>query len=140
MLLAMSARKPAVKEPPAFYPCEYETFMWAVMMAESGGNPRAVYMESWGEESLGLYQLSVSDSKRYADCPSSRDALFDPILNTKCKDSVIKKLRYLHPDENWSQVGGRYWSVLRHPTYWPKARTLPYLNFKKYAASKGCII
>ncbi len=123
-----------------FYPCSEIDFWFAVMIAESGGNPRAVYMEAWGEESLGLFQLSVSDSKRYADCPNSREALFDPAINTKCKDSVIKKLRYLHPSENWSQVGGRYWSVLRHPTYWPKARTQPYLNFKKYALSRGCMI
>jgi hypothetical protein len=112
--------------------------MWALMMQESSGNPKAAYMEEWGEESLGLYQLSVSDSKRYPDCPNSREALFDKAINTKCAESVIMTLRKLHPDENWSQALGRYWSTLRTPKDWPNARTAPFIGFKKYLAQRGC--
>jgi hypothetical protein len=126
------------KKPVSYLPCDEKDFWWAVMMAESGGNPKAVYMEAWGEESLGLYMLSVSDSKRYKDCPDSREALFNPIINTKCKDSIFNTLRKRYPDKNVWEVGGMYWSTLRNPTYWKNKPLKPYKNFKYFAAKKGC--
>ncbi len=110
------------------------------MQAESGGNPLHVYRESWGENSVGLYQLSPSDSTRYKDCPNSEAELKDGAKNEKCKDSIVRTLRLKYPNENYSQVLGRYWSTLRTPKDWPSARTAPFQSFKYYAAKKGCVL
>lgn len=133
-------KNPDLPLPPAsFFPCEESVFWRAVMMAESSGNPKAVYMESWGEESLGLFQLSVSDSTRYQDCPKTREELFDPVKNTRCKDSIASTLRSKYPTESWSKVLGRYWSVVRRAEYWGKDSP-GYKNFVSYAKSYGCEI
>lgn len=110
------------------------------MQAESGGNSRLIYKEQWGENSVGLYQLSASDSFRYKDCPKTEAELMNPEINTRCKDSIFKTLRAAHPNENVWQVGGRYWATLRRPKEWPDARRKPFEDFKGYAAQRGCSI
>jgi hypothetical protein len=142
----MSAKKPPVKES-SFYPCSEEVFWWAVRWAESSNNPRAVYMEAWGENSVGLYMLSASDSKRYKDCPSTEEELKDPVKNEKCAMSIAKTLRAKYPAENWSQVLGLYWSTLRarNEPKWATWRAKNpkhngFDNFVKFANQKGCVI
>jgi hypothetical protein len=121
------------------FPCGKDTFFYALMMQESSGNPRAVYMESFGVESLGLFQVSLQDKgPRYKCNFTDRESVFDPIKNRDCAEKILAKLRIEYPNDNIWQYGGRYFSTLRHPTYWPKARTQPYLNFKKFAESRGC--
>lgn len=124
-----------------YLPCGDSVFWWSVMMAESGGNPRSVYHEPppLNEDSIGLYQLSVSDSKRYPGCPTTKNELYDPVLNTKCKDLIAAKLRKLYPHDNWSASLGKYWSTLRRKPEWPKDYS-GYLSFKKFAATKNCVI
>ena len=128
------------KKQVSFLPCREDIFWWAVRWAESTGNPRSVYMESWGEESIGLYQLSVSDSTRYANCPSTREELFDPVKNTACKDSIAKTLRAKYPNLSYQLVLGKYWAVMRGPDWKDKMRTQSWNNFRKYAQQKGCMI
>lgn len=123
-----------------FYPCGYDVFWKAVMQAESGGNSHMIYHESFGIDSLGLYQVSFEDAARYA-CPfKTRDDAFDPLLNTICKDLIAEKIRKRYPNENVWQAMGRYWSTLRHPKYWPGYRTQPFENFKAEAKKLGCEI
>ena len=136
LLLGMSSKAPLIKAD--FYPCKEADFKWAMVETESGHNPKSVYMEAWGEESLGLYQLSVTDSLRYEGCPNNKQGLFNPDLNTKCAENIMSKLRILHPTENIFQNYGRYWSCVRNPKYWPNAARIPWNNFVKYAATRGC--
>lgn len=139
LLLLVLSCKPKDKSA-EFYPCKSESdFFYALMQAESGGNSHSIFNEPppLNQESLGLFQLSTTDSSR--GCSSKREDYFDPVKNTQCKDLIVKDLRARYSG-NWSQVLGRYWSTLRHPTYWPNARTEPYLNFKRYAAMRGCLI
>ena len=130
--------KPPVQVVEAFLPCSHEIFWWAVMQAESSGNPRCVYHESFGIDSLGLFQVSFEDAARYA-CPfKTREDAFDPLKNTICKDLIVERLRKLHPTESWSRVLGRYWSSLRDKS-WGKEYS-GYKHFKAYALQKGCQI
>lgn len=135
------------REPTAFYPCEESVFWEAVRWAESSNNPKAIYREAWGENSVGLYMLSASDSKRYADCPKTEAELFDPKINEKCAMSIANTLRAKSPNENWSQVLGAYWSVLRARSEpkWKEWRAKNpnhsgFDNFVKFAKDRGCII
>lgn len=129
------------KEPVSFYPCPYEDFMWALMMQESSGNPRAVYMESFNVESLGLFQVSLQDKgPRYKCNFTDRESVFDPKRNRDCADKILARLRVEFPNDNVWQMGGRYFSTLRHPTYWKDARKAPFEGFKKYLTQRGCII
>jgi len=137
---------PVVKEPPvpSFYPCEEEVFWWAVMMAESGGNPKTRYVESTGEVSGGLYQLSVGDAGRYGCTFGSEADLYDAKKNTDCKDKIAAKLRAKYPTEKWSKSLGRYWGTMRSKEEWPEyfvkyPNHNGYKNIQKYAAQKGCI-
>ena len=108
-------------------------------MAESGGNPKTVYHESFGLDSLGLYQISFEDAARY-NCPfKKREDTFNPDLNTICKDLIEDKLKAKYPEENWSKSLGRYCSSLRRKEDWGKDYP-GYLNFKKFAAQRGCVI
>jgi hypothetical protein len=135
--LANCTTKNVVK---SFYPCDESVFWWAVMQAESGGNPLHIYNEPppLNQESIGLFQLSTTDSSY--GCSKVRADYFDPKKNTACKDLIVKGLRAKYPSENWSQALGRYWSTLRSPKEWPNARTEPFKNFKYYAEKKGCEI
>lgn len=124
--------------------------MWALMMQESSGNPRAVFHESLGDkpcpyhdgkiglDSLGLFQVSLQDKgSRYKCNFTDRESVFDPVKNRDCADKILAKLR-LETDGNWCQTGGRYFSTLRCPEHWPDARKLPFEKFKMYAAQRGC--
>lgn len=138
----------ASKAPTPFLPCSDEIFWFAVRQAECNKKekkyPRCVYMEDWGEESLGLYQLSVSDSKRHQNCPSDREKLLDPTLNEKCKNQIAADL-IRDNQGNYSQVLGKYWSSLRSNKDWEQFhKTYPkhqgWNNFVNEAASRGCTI
>lgn len=128
------------KKTTSFYPCDEDVFWWAVMQAESGGNPLHIFNEPppLNQESIGLFQLSTTDSSY--GCSSKREDYFDPVKNTDCKNKIAAKLRSKYPHENWSQSLGRYWSTLRTPKDWPNARTTPFKSFKYYAGKKGCIV
>ena len=140
IVLLISCKKETVKEV-SFYPCPYEDFMWALEAQESNHNPRAVYMESFGVESLGLFQVSLQDKgSRYKCNFTDRESVFDPKKNRDCADKILARLRVEYPNDNVWQMGGRYFSTLRHPTYWPSARKAPFEGFKKYAAQRGCTI
>jgi len=146
LLTGFAARKPVVKEPPApsFYPCEEEVFWWAVMMAESGGNPKTRYVESTGEVSGGLYQLSVGDAGRYGCNFRSEPDLYDAVKNTDCKDKIAAKLRAKYPTEKWSKSLARYWGTMRSKEEWPEyflkyPTHNGYKNIQKYAKQKGCV-
>ena len=147
LLSGFAARKPPVNDPPvpSFYPCEESVFWWAVMMAESSGNPKTRYVESTGEVSGGLYQLSVGDAGRYGCAFKSEADLYDAAKNTDCKDKIAAKLRSKYPTEKWSKSLGRYWGTMRSKAEWPDYhKKYPthkgYLNIQKYAARKGCVI
>lgn len=106
------------------------------MQAESGGNSRLIYHESFGIDSVGIYQVSYEDAFRY-QCPfKTKEDLFNDKLNTQCKDLIAAKL--IAQGGNWSQALGKYWSTLRSPEAWPDARRKPFEDFKKYAAQRGC--
>jgi len=136
--MAMSARKPAVKD--TFYPCDYETFMWAVEDAESGHNPKARFVESNGEISGGLFQMSVGDSGRYG-CKFKTEAdLYNPIYNRECAEKAMIILRNKYPTLSYQLALGKYWAVLRGPEWGKEMRPTAWNNFTKAAASKGCNI
>jgi hypothetical protein len=128
-----------VKELP-YLPCEEQTFWMAVMLAESSGDPRAKTMESFGEYSIGWFQLSVSDSTRYANCPSTEEQLMNPITNMRCKDSIAQSLRARYPRESYQLALGRYWAVLRGPEWKDKMRVTAWNNFTRYAQTLGCVV
>ncbi len=115
------------------------------MQAESGGNTNTRYVERGGEISGGLYQLSVGDAARYGCKFKTEKDLYNPELNTDCKDKIITKLRAKYPTESWDMVCGKYWSVCRSKAKWPEYhKSYPnhkgYENLQKFAATKGCII
>jgi hypothetical protein len=142
----------------SFYPCKYEDFWWAVSMAESGGNPKSVYHESFpkdkwcphhnkmGMDSLGLFQVSFPEDRDRYQCPfNNRDSAFSAVLNATCKDLIAEKLKANNPNKNWSQVLGLYWSTLRSYTDWKKwhednPNHHGFDDFRKFAAQRGCVI
>lgn len=110
------------------------------MMAESGGNPRAVYKESNGVISAGLYQLSVVDGKYYGCDFKNIEDVFDSKKNTECKDKISIKLRSKYPILSYQLALGKYWGPLRGPEWGDKMRPKGWNNFVKFAAKKGCVI
>lgn len=100
--------------------------VWAKMFVaiayfESGYDPRSVYKESWGEDSLGLYQLSVPDALPW--CKHTREDLFDPITNIDCAVPLMAELverdKVVTAGINGKTAKGaaRYWAVMRGGTY-----------------------
>lgn len=114
--------------------------MWSVMMAESGGNTNSRYVESNGEISGGLFQMSVGDSNRYG-CKFKTEAdLYNPIYNRDCAEKAMVKLRKMYPNLSYQLALGKYWAVLRCEDWGKEMRVSACRNFKKYAKQKGCII
>jgi hypothetical protein len=133
------------KQEASFYPCEPNVFFYALMMAESSGNPKTRFVESNGEVSGGLYQVSVGDAGRYGCNFKTEADLYDPVRNTDCRDKIIKKLRERYPTEAWDESLARYWGTLRSKAKWPDYhKRYPnhrgYINFQYYAKQKGCVI
>lgn len=110
-------------------------------MAESGGNPKAVYMEPapLNYESIGLFQLSPEDHRGYPKCSDKREDYFDPVKNTECKDAIVEKLRAKYPSLGYQLALGKYWSCLRGPEWGDKQRS-GFNRFKSYALQKNCVI
>jgi hypothetical protein len=144
-LMGLSARKPSDgNTAEKFYPCSEEVFWWAVRMAESGDIPDGkCHKERGGELSCGLYQLSFKDAKQYGCQFKKFDDLFDPKLNTDCKDRIAAKLR--KDGGTWDNALARYWGTMRsknNPTWkeWHKQNPnhTGYENLQKHAASRGC--
>lgn len=151
LLLSLIGCKKVVKdltpvEAASFYPCQTEEIFWyAVMMSESGGNPKTRYVERGGEVSGGLYQLSVGDAGRYGCDFKSETDLYDPKKNTDCKNRIASKLRAMYPSLGWELVLGKYWGTMRSKAKWPEYhKSYPnhkgYVNLQKYAKERGCII
>lgn len=116
-------------------------------MAESGGNPNAKFIESDGTLSGGLYQLSITDAELYG-CPFKKGSdLFNPDLNTLCKDLIEASLKKQHPTEPWDIALARYWGTMRshNNPYWKEyfikyPKHNGYVNLQKYAKELGCVI
>lgn len=137
LIVTACKNKTAVISSDSFYPCDPIIFWEAVKWAESSNDPMTKYMESWGEASLGLYQVSMSDAKRYG-CPFEKESdAFNELKNTVCKDLIVEKLRHNYTG-NWSEVLGRYWSTLRREKEWPNSPRKPYNNFTSEALKLGC--
>lgn len=112
--------------------------MWAVAEAESNHNPKARYVESNGEISGGLYQMSVGDSHRYGCDFKTESDLYYPQKNTDCAVKAMAKLRTLYPDLSYQLALGKYWAVLRGPEWHDDMRPTAWGNFVKYAKARGC--
>ena len=137
---ALSARKPSVgKVADIFYPCSEIDFMWAVAEAESGHDPKSRYVESNGEISGGLYQMSVGDSHRYGCDFKTEVDLYDPKKNTDCAVKAMALLRQKYSG-GYQLVLGKYWAVLRGPDWGKQMRPTAWNNFKKAALKRGCVI
>jgi hypothetical protein len=113
----------------------------AIARFESGFNPRTVYRESNGVDSIGLYQLSYGDRH----CPRSRRIgdLKDPIVNIRCAVAIMAD--YVGADRAVAAGGyvrygapppkglARYWSVLRVPDSKSKHRLAEIIALAKKA-------
>ena len=143
LLCAFGPRKPIVKTPTPdnFYPCSEEVFWHAVCMAESGCNPKSVYMEPppLRYESLGLYQTSPEDSRVYPECSPNRADHLTVEGGTRCKDGIVKKLRSSYPSLSYQLALGKYWSVLRGPEWGSRQRS-GFARFKSYVLKMGCVL
>lgn len=102
-----------------FCPNGMNAHNWVHLLAamakfESGFDPNQVYRESFGVNSIGLLQLSVSD-KAYGCAFKTEADVKDPIKNIQCAVKILKK--WVLSDgviSSGSNKGGaRYWSVLR---------------------------
>lgn len=131
------------KEFPITVPCGTELFLKAVISAESNFNNASYYMEPapLNRYSIGLFQLSLSDSKNYGGCMfKTEKEIENPIYNLHCAMKIMHTLQKKRPYENVWQSLGRYWSVLRREEYWPGKPQSGYLRFKKYLENNGCTI
>lgn len=112
----------------------YGRILVAMAKYESNYNPDAVYKESFGVYSRGLFQISLVDAKRYNAPFTTEESVNVPELNIIGAVRVFAKLvendRYIG-----SRIGGRwkggarYWSVLRGT----RAYTKEALNYIKHA-------
>jgi len=133
LLMAMSARKPSVKD----FPCP-KVFRQALRQAESGGNDKLIYEESDGTLSIGRYQTSLTDKQVYG-CPyNSMADIFNGEKQEQCLTLILAKLDKLYPDESWQLRYGRYFGTLRGPDWKEKMRPKPWGNFTKAALKFGC--
>jgi hypothetical protein len=149
IILLLTSCNTTVKIPPpppppvvdSYFPCSEEVFYWALCMAESKCNDKAVFMEPapLNYESLGRFQLSPEDHRGYPECSPNREDYFIAEKNTECAYAIVKKLRAKYPNESYQKSLGRYWSVLRGPEWGDKARS-GFNRFKSYALQKGCVI
>lgn len=86
----------------------------AVVLFESGFNPRATYREANGRYSIGLFSLSSGECRE----ASSSSALKEPVANLKCGMRMMADL--ISRDDVIENAPPRrgaaaYWSVLRRP-------------------------
>lgn len=84
---------------------------------ESGFDPNQVYRESFGVNSIGLLQLSVSDNAYGSGCAFRTESdVKDPAKNLKCAVTILKKwvMRDGVIQNSANKGGARYWSVLRN--------------------------
>lgn len=149
ILLLTSCTATVVKSPPVeapvvvdnYLPCSEEVFYWALCMAESRCNDKAIYMEPapLNYESIGRYQLSPEDHRGYPECSDKREDYFIAEKNTECAHAIVKKLRAKYPSLSYQLALGKYFSTLRGPEWGDKARS-GFNRFKSYAAQKNCII
>ena len=106
--------------------------------------PRCVLPHDGDYDSLGLFQVSLEDKgPRYKCQFTDRESVFDVKKNRDCADRILARLRVEYPNDNWSQVGGRYFSTLRSRKDWPEYyKKYPnfkgYDNFVGYLAQRGC--
>ena len=95
--------------------------MRAVIIAESGNNPKTVYKESTGIDSIGLLQLSYTDGANYkikmGDLKDPKDNL---VAGVKIMGALTKNLD--SSSCSFFKNAGRYWSTLRTPDCWKPAR------------------
>lgn len=103
----------------SFCPKGMSAHNWVHLLAsmakyESGFDPNQVYRESFGVNSIGLLQLSVSD-KAYGCAFKAEADVKDPKKNIECAVKILKK--WVPADEvisnSKNKGGARYWSVLR---------------------------
>lgn len=86
---------------------------------ESGYNPASVYKESFGVDSIGLYQLSYEDQWSYCDMNKAKGTLKDPIKNIECairgasRFITRDKVLALGTSSKTAKGLARYWSVMR---------------------------
>jgi soluble lytic murein transglycosylase-like protein len=97
----------------------------AIARFESGYDPHNVYREPFGQDSVGLLQLSYEDQAAYRLEPLDRRAksLEDPLVNLRCGVKILARL--VRRDGliaagtslKDARGGARYWSTL-----WPGPR------------------
>jgi N-acetylmuramoyl-L-alanine amidase/Transglycosylase SLT domain len=92
----------------------------AMSKFESSWNPNEVFQESDGQDSVGLFQLSVGDQNNYALTPHvhSEQELKDPFINIQWAVPILAHWtahdRVVATGVAGDNRGGaRYWSVLR---------------------------
>ena len=92
----------------------------AMAQFESSWNPRSRYQEANGHFSVGLFQLSYSNSQdyRWEAISEARASLEDPLVNIRCAVIVLSHLvaqnHVVAASEGTRHQGGaRYWAVLR---------------------------
>jgi hypothetical protein len=89
-----------------------------VAYKESSFNPNTVYHESFGVDSIGLFQLSYEDKPNYPDV-CAWTALKDPIQNIQCGVGVAAKwvgrdkLLTQGTSSKTAKGMARYWSTMR---------------------------
>ena len=83
---------------------------------ESGFDPNQVYRESFGVNSIGLLQLSVSDKAYGCDFKTEADVK-DPLKNISCAVRIMEKwtLKDGVISTPANKGSARYWAVLRSP-------------------------
>ena len=92
----------------------------AIAYYESGYDPRSIFKETSGQDSVGLLQLSYEDQKPYGLEPLDRKArsLEDPLVNLRCGVKIMAHLvardRVIAGGSSLKdgRGGGRYWSTL----------------------------
>lgn len=124
-------------------PCtNVETFLKAVVSAESGFDRTNVFMEPapLNQKSIGLFQLSLTDKANYKCDFSNENEIKNPIKNIECAYLIFAKLKKSYPSENIWQYGGRYWSVLRWDKFskWSGKRQSGVKEVLSYTKKNGC--
>lgn len=132
------------KNYPLTLPCETELFLKAIINAESNFNNASVYKEPppLNINSIGFFQLSLSDAKIYG-CKFKTEAdIQNPILNIECAFKIFTKLSKKYPNESIWEYGGRYFSTLRWNVYpkWATKKQSGFNRIRSYLSKNGCEI
>jgi hypothetical protein len=97
----------------------YTMLISSMARRESGFNPKEVYHESFGVDSIGLLQMSVSDNRTGGCDFKTASDVMDPEKNIRCAVAVLNKWvehdGVLSEGDSSANAKGaaRYWSVMR---------------------------